>query len=427
MNKLHYNEINETLYHEVLDNGLNIFLLPKAGYQKTFVTFSTKLGSLSTKVTTKEETLDLPMGIAHFLEHKLFEQNNQDVSTIFARNQADVNAYTQYNRTTYLFSCTDNLLQNLDTLMNFVQNPQFTVEGIEKEVGIIKQEIKMYQDDPGSISYYGLIRNLFKNHPITNDILGTDETLLTINKDNLTKVHQYFYNPSNMIMFVTGNFDEETVIEHIKASTLLQQPHIINDIETYDNDLTVYKKETSVSLEVNIPTLLLGVKQAPTDPEKEDIMKKELIVSILTDIIFGKSSKFYKELLSNGLINESFGVDITFDKSFGFLLFGGETMKPLVLHERLKDMLLSLDDSDIDHKDFLRAKKQIVGEFIKSLNSLEFIASMFTKYYYYGASMFEILDVAKAITYEDVLDAKKYMKNEASYTTFTINPKKNDA
>lgn len=426
MSKTHFKELNETLYHDVLDNGLNVFLLPKKGYQKTFVTFSTNLGSLSTKVNTGDESFDLPMGIAHFLEHKLFEQNNEDVSTIFARNQADVNAFTQYNRTTYLFSCTDHLLPNIDTLLNFVQNPQFTEEGINKEVGIINQEIKMYQDDPGAVSYYGVLRQLYKDHPITNDILGNEASLLTIHKENLTKVHQYFYNPRNMIMFITGNFDYDTVIKHLNASTLMQQPRAITEYAEVDTSSGVYSKEGSASLEVNIPTLLLGIKQAPTDVKKEAIMKKELTLSILTDIVFGKSSIHYKELLTKGLINESFGTDITFEKSFGFLLFGGETTKPEELNKALRSILLNLTKKDINYDVFLRVKKQIIGGFIKSLNSLEFIANMFTKYYYYGASMFHILDVAKEITFEDVIDAINYVTNEEQYAIFTINPKKND-
>ena len=162
MNKYNYTRINEELYHEVLDNGLNVYLLPKKGFSKSYATFSTNLGSIFTTIKNKDEDIiNLPNGIAHFLEHKLFEQDNEDISSLFAKNQARVNAFTQNNRTTYLFSCTDNLKVNLDLLLKFVQSPSFTEEGVNKEKGIIEQEIKMYDDDPNTVAFMTLLKNIF--------------------------------------------------------------------------------------------------------------------------------------------------------------------------------------------------------------------------------------------------------------------------
>lgn len=427
MKKINYPKLNETLYHEVLDNGLNVFMLPKQGFQKTYVTFSTNLGSLSTNIIIKDKQIDLPMGIAHFLEHKLFEQNGKDVSSEFARNQAEVNAYTQHNRTTYLFSCTDNLIANLDILLNFVQNPDFTEEGIKKEIGIITQEIKMYEDDPGSVGYYGVIRSLFEKHPIANEILGTVETINTITKDKLELVHKYFYNPNNMIMFITGNFDQNEIIKHIKASNYIQKPRNVQEKIILCKNKDTYKQESSTTLEVNIPTYLLGIKQPPVDINKENIMKKELIYSILSDMMLGKSSKYFQDLLSKGFVNDSFGMDINFDRSFAYFLVGGETSKPDELKKYLINAFKNIENFEIVEKDFLRTKKQIIGGFIKSLNSLEAIASMFTKYYYYNCSLFDILDIAKTITIKDIEEARITLANEAKYASFTIKPKKNDA
>ena len=225
MNKYEFTRINEVLYHEELKNGLNVFLLPKKGFHKSYVTFSTKLGSIMTKIQDKENNIiDLPNGIAHFLEHKLFEQDGKDVSGSFARNQASVNAFTQNGRTTYLFSCTDKLKENIDLLINFVQNPYFTDKGIEKEKGIIGAEIKMYQDDPNTIAYMGLIRNMFTKHPVRNDILGTIDTISKIDKTILEKAHITYYNPNNMVLFVTGNFEVNDIIAEVDGVSVIELP-----------------------------------------------------------------------------------------------------------------------------------------------------------------------------------------------------------
>ncbi len=429
MNRQEFTRINEVLYHEVLDNGLNVFLLPKKGFHKSYVTFSTKLGSVMTKIEDSNGKItDLPMGIAHFLEHKLFEQDGEDISRLFSQNQANVNAFTQNTRTTYLFSCTDKLIQNIDLLINFVQNPLFTEEGIEKEKGIIESEIKMYEDDPNTVAYMSLIRNMFKKHPIRYDILGTVNTISKIDKSILERTHKTYYNPKNMLLFVTGNFEVNEIINHIKENQkgvefdCTSLPHEDISIE----DINVVKQSEKVNLEVTVPNFLLGVKQGPTNYVKENIIKKELSFSILLDLILGKSTKNYKELLSSELVNDSFGLDITLEKSYGFFLIGSETYKPKELEIRLKDILLNLDKEVLKEEDFLRIKKQIVGGFIHALNSIEYIANQFTKYYYLGASLFDILEIADSITLKDIEDTKNAFKNEKSYSTFTVYPKKND-
>ena len=372
MNKQEYPKIKETLYTEVLDNGLNIFLLPKKGFHKSFVTFSTNLGSIATKIEDNNGNLfDLPMGIAHFLEHKLFEQDNKDVSAQFAMNQGRVNAFTQNNRTTYLFSCTANLEENLKLLLNFVQYPLFTKEGIEKEKGIITQEIKMYNDDPNTVAYMDLLRNMFDNHPVRYDILGTEETIKKMNVDILRNTHQTFYNPKNMVLFITGNFDPLKLIEFIKEnqkkSTFTEQFSKVNDIPIQNN--IVAKKEKEHNLEVSIPNYLLGIKQLPTNLESENIMKKELIMAILMDLVIGKSSPNYRQLIKNGLINDSFGIDITFEETYGFFLVGSETYLPKELDTTLREIFLNLNSFIIKEKEFKRTKRHIIGGFIQALNS----------------------------------------------------------
>ena len=430
MIKQEYPKIKETLYKEVLDNGLNIFILPKKGFHKSYVTFSTNLGSITTKIKDKKNNIfDLPIGTAHFLEHKLFEQENKDISAKFAINQARVNAFTQNNRTTYMFSCTANLEENLKLLLDFVQNPSFTKEGVTKEKGIITQEIKMYNDDPNTVAYMSLLKNMFADHPVKYDILGTEETIKEINVNILKKAHQTFYNPKNMILFITGNFNSQKIIELIKENQknihFQEEYSDINNIPIQTN--IVSNKSTILNLEINIPNYLLGIKQIPTNMSTENIIKKELIMAILMDLVIGKSTSNYRHLINNGLINDSFGIDITFEKTYGFFLVGSETYFPKKLDGALKKIFLNLSSFNIEEKNFIRTKRQIIGGFIQALNSLEYIANQFTKYYYLGSSLFNILDIADSITIEDVMHATTYFTNEESYTTVTVFPKKNDA
>ena len=430
MNKQEYPKIKEVLYTEILENGLSVYLLPKEGFHKSYATFSTNLGSIATQIKdSKDNIINLPMGIAHFLEHKLFEQNNQDVSTKFAANQARVNAFTQNNRTTYMFSCTANLKKNIELLLEFVQNPLFTNEGVEKEKGIITQEIRMYQDDPNTVAYMSLLRNLYKDHPVKDDILGTEESIKAINVDVLNKAHQTFYNPNNMILFITGNFNPEELIifirENQKNIVFQKQYENVNNIPK-QNDL-IYKKELKINLEIGIPNYLLAIKQLPTNFKIENIMKKELIMAILIDLIIGKSSPNYRRLINNGLINDSFGIDITFEESYGFFLVGSETYSPKDLDKTLRNIFLNIASFEIKEEEFNRTKRQIIGGFIQALNSLEYIANQFTKYYYVGSSLFDILNVADSITINDINEAKKYLFKEETYSYVTVYPKENDA
>ena len=249
---------NDFVYSDELDNGLNVYLIPNSKFNNIYATFTTKFGGKDLLRFGGSGNNAYPAGIAHFLEHKLFEQNNKDVATLFAANQARVNASTQNNRTTYMFSCTDNLESNIELLLNFVQNPLFTEKGVEKEKGIITQEIRMYQDDPGTIAYMHLLKNMYENHPVQYDILGTEDSIKDINADILSKAHQTFYNPKNMILFVAGNFIAEELIQFIRRNqnniTFNNKCKNASIIPTQDN--IIHNKKTEINLEINIPNYL---------------------------------------------------------------------------------------------------------------------------------------------------------------------------
>ena len=422
MKKINFPSIDETLYHKVLDNGLEVYLLPKENFTKTYVTLSTPLGSNVEHYTVDGIEKTIPHGIAHFLEHKLFEKEGKDISETFALHHAQVNAYTMNKRTTYLFSCTDELETNIETLFDLVFNPSFNEEGIKKEIGIIEQEIKMYQDDPNTKIYMGLIKNMFSNHPIRNEILGSVESLSTITVDMLEDVHSAFYNPSNMILFVTGNIDLDSVITVIEQNSPdIKKRDISIDIQ--EESLEVIKPHETDQHDILIPNVLLGIKQSGTDFSKEEILKKELTYSILFDLLLGKSTKVYQSLLEKELVNDTFGLDITFEESYGYFLFGGNTTKPDEFYQEMKKILLNADSFEVDLEHYNRTKKLILGGFITALNSLEYIANQFTKFHFQGASLFDILDAARSITVEDILEASKTLTDESTYASFTMYPK----
>src|SRR3954453_11844038 len=220
MEKIEFNQIQEEIYHEKLENGLEVFILPKKGFNKTYATFTTKYGSIDNHFMPleKSEFLKVPDGIAHFLEHKLFEKEDGDVFQQFSKQGASANAFTSFTRTAYLFSSTSNVELNLDTLMDFVQEPYFSEKTVEKEKGIIGQEITMYDDNPDWRLYFGLIQNLYQNHPVKIDIAGTIESISHINKDLLYECYNTFYHPSNMLLFIVGPVDPNQFMDQVREN-----------------------------------------------------------------------------------------------------------------------------------------------------------------------------------------------------------------
>lgn len=248
MEKIVYEQLKETLYYEKLPNGLDVYVLPKQGFNKTFATFTTKYGSVDNTFVPlgKEEMIRVPDGIAHFLEHKLFEKEDHDAFQLFSKQGASANAFTSFTRTAYLFSGTSNVEQNLNTLLNFVQEPYFSEKTVEKEKGIIGQEIQMYQDNPDWRLYFGLIDSLFVKHPIKIDIAGTIESISKITKDLLYECYETFYHPSNMLLFVVGAIDPEKTMDLVRENQAKKdyknQPEIVRSFEEEPNEVNEKKK-----------------------------------------------------------------------------------------------------------------------------------------------------------------------------------------
>lgn len=425
MHKIHYDTLNETIYQDTLQNGLVVYIVPKQKYHKTYVTLSTPLGSTTRTIQTEDGMKDLPLGIAHFLEHKLFDQGDQDVSMKFAMNSAQVNAYTMNERTTYLFSCTDHLEKNVDTLLDFVYYPTFTQEGIDKEIGIIAQEISMYQDDPNASIYMGILRNMYHNHPVKEDILGTKESISTITEQLLYEVHKAAYHPSKMVLFITGNVDPNTMLTYLKTHKINNIKHRSITIRTKISDpVSLVRSHQEETMDIIIPNALFGIKLNVTSDMMKQKMRYEFLFSILSDMLVGKSTPTFISWLSKGLINDTFGMDITLEDDYGYVLFGSHTKQPDVFIEELRKLLQSLSIEQLDEAHFLRSKKQVIGHFIRALNSLEYIANQFTKYHFQGASLFDVLQIADSITFDDIKQLLPLLTNASKMTSYVLYPKK---
>ncbi|WP_214684095.1 pitrilysin family protein [Exiguobacterium sp. s155] len=400
--KLDFPNVGETLHHHVLDNGLSVYLLKKTGYEKTFATFTTKYGSIDRRFKL-EDWVEVPDGIAHFLEHKMFEKEDGDVFQQFGRQGASANAFTSFTRTAYLFGATSKISENVQTLLDFVQTPYFTKESVEKEKGIIGQEIQMYQDNPGWRLYFGLIEAMYETHPVKIDIAGTIESISKITAEDLYTCHQAFYHPSNMVLFVVGNIEPDEMFALIRdnqAAKSFETPRL-SARETVDGPTTVRLSERVIEMDVSVPKVMIGYKDVPQAGEAG--LKQELTVELLMHALFDTTAPLYTELYAEGLIDDAFSFDYTSEETFAFAALSMETSEVNAFVGRVTEALerpLQLSQETLDRK-----KRMMQGQFLKALNSPEFIANQFSRYALNDGNLFEIPTLIDAITLDELYEA----------------------
>ncbi|GGN90191.1 EF-P 5-aminopentanol modification-associated protein YfmH [Saccharibacillus kuerlensis] len=405
MERIVYEHLQETLYHEKLDNGLSVYVLPKEGFQKTYATFSTNYGSVDNRFRVAgQEEHRVPDGIAHFLEHKVFEEPEGDVFLKFSSQGASSNAFTSFDQTVYLFSATENIEENLETLVNFVQNPYFTDENVEKEKGIIGQEIQMYQDNPDWRVYYGLIEALYKVHPVHIDIAGTIESISEITKETLYTCYNTFYHPSNMLLFVVGGVDPEKVIEQVKANQATKNYGPQAEIERFFDPEPdqVAQERKELNLPVSLPKCLFGFKEPAPNVSGPELIKMDLTTEVMLDLLLGSSTPLYQKLYDEALITDGFGGDFRATSQYAFSVIGGDTRDPDLLMERIREESERLVETGFDEKAFERARKKKIGNYLRMLNSPENIAHEFTRYKFGGGDLFTVLGIYENMTLNEV-------------------------
>lgn len=406
MKQHYYDVIDETVYEHELQNGLRLFVIPKPGFQKTFVTYTTQFGSLDSrfKPLGKDEFVTVPDGVAHFLEHKLFEKEEEDLFTAFAEENAQANAFTSFDRTSYLFSATDHLENNIKRLLTMVETPYFTKETVDKEKGIIAEEIKMYQEQPGYKLMFNTLRAMYEKHPIRVDIAGSVESIYDITKDDLYLCYETFYHPSNMVLFVVGDVEPQYIVdiveEHENLRDKTNQPKIERAL--IDEPKSVNQHVVSEEMKLQSPKLMLGFKNQPLDESPEKYVQRDLEMTFFYELIFGEETEFYQELLNDDLIDETFGYQFVLEPTYSFSIITSATNHPDQLKQLLIKQLKDNKDNLTDVEAFDLLKKQFIGEFISSLNSPEYIANQYAKLYFEGVSVFDMLNIVENITLESV-------------------------
>lgn len=398
-------KVKEKLYVEKLENGLTIMIMPKKNIQKKYMIWSTNFGSLDNKFIApneKEET-SIPDGVAHFLEHKMFEQANgtNSLDTLTALG-VNANAYTSTDHTCYLFECTDNFTPAMDELMDYVQNPYFTDKNVEKEKGIIGQEIRMYQDYPSWEVYMNAIKNMYKNNPITIDIAGSIESISNINKEVLYKCYNTFYHPSNMVMAFSGDFEPDELIEEVKKRLKPTEKHgEIKRIYPEEQEQIV-QKETVKKMEVSMPIFVIGIKDSKNNKSlsSEAIVKKHIAIEILLNMLIGKSSKLYKELYEAELITGEPYVEYEFSKQYAHIAITGQSNNPREVLKRIQEEIAKMKNKDLDIEHFQRIKKMIYAGYVKEYDDVAEICRMFVADYMKGINSFEYLENYNQVTPE---------------------------
>ncbi|MGD6847640.1 EF-P 5-aminopentanol modification-associated protein YfmH [Rossellomorea aquimaris] len=428
MKKISFDQLQENLYFEKMSNGLDVYILPKKGFNKTYATFTTKYGSIDNHFVplNEEEFVKVPDGIAHFLEHKLFEKEDGDVFQQFSRQGASANAFTSFTRTAYLFSSTTNVERNLETLIDFVQDPYFTEKTVEKEKGIIGQEITMYDDNPDWRLYFGVIQNMYKNHPVKIDIAGTIESITPITKDMLYQCYNTFYHPSNMLLFVVGSVDPDQIMNQIRSNQEKKDYEKMPEIKRRfdDEPETVAEKKQVLKMNVQSPKCLVGLKAPEPHQQGKEMLRQELSMNVFLDMLFGKSSTYYSELYNDGLIDETFHYDYTQENGFGFLTVGGDTEKPDILAEKVQSLLLKAKQQSLFTEEGLeRTKKKKIGAFLRAINSPEFIANQFTRYAFNEMDLFEVVPTLESLKYDDIQTVASTIISEERFTVCQVVPK----
>lgn len=386
-------KIKEKVYIEKLKNGLTVMIIPKKDIRKKYIIWGTHYGSNDSKfvVPGENKITEVPKGVAHFLEHKMFEQengkNSLDVLTALG---VEANAYTTNNHTAYLYECTENFYEALDEFMDYVQHPYFTDENVEKEKGIIGQEIMMYDDYPDWKVYLNTLEAMYHNHPVKLDITGTIETISHIDKDILYKCYNTFYNPGNMCMVICGDFEPEKILEEVK-NRLIENVSNGEIKRIYESEEeTIVKNRVEAKMEVSIPLFTIGIKCKPSF--KEERVKRHIAIEILLNMLIGESSELYQELYKKGILLNMPSFEYEFEEDYAHILITGISRNPDELYSEFEEKVKQFKSDGLNKADFERTKKMIYGEYVKEYNDVSDIARMFLADFMKGINSFDYLE-----------------------------------
>lgn len=418
MEKIVNDILKEEVYYEKLQNGLDVYFMPKRGFMKKYAILATNYGSNDLEFVPigEDKKIRVNEGIAHFLEHKMFEQpDGGDAFDKFSKLGVNANAFTNFTMTAYLFSATENFYESLEHLIDYVQTPYFTDENVEKEKGIIAQEIKMYNDDPDWNVYFNCLKAMYVNYPARIDIAGTVDSIYKITKEELYKCYNTFYNPGNMALFVVGDLDVEKVIDVTKKSNNYKVDKLSKSIERFypEEPESVKEKEVIEKFPISMPMFNIGFKDSNVGLKGKELLRKEIVTDILVGMLFKKGSKLYEDLYMQGLINENFGAGFSSQVDYAFSIIAGDSKEPKKVKEIILDDIEKSKKEGLSKEEFERTKKKKIGSFIKCFDSINFIGNSFISYVFKDINLLDYLDVIKDITFEEVEERlKEHFKEE---------------
>ena len=400
-------KVKEKVYIEKLKNGLTVMIIPKEGVKKKYIIWGTHYGSNDSKfiVPGEKQVTEVPKGVAHFLEHKMFEQENgRNSLDVLSSLGVNANAFTTNTHTAYLYEATDNFYEALDEFMDYVQHPYFTDENVEKEKGIIGQEIMMYDDYPEWKVYLNALEAMYHSNPVKLDITGTIETISHIDKDILYKCYNTFYNPSNMCLVVCGDFKPNEILKEIEKRLIDRKAEgEIKRIYEKEEETIVNSKIES-KMEVSIPLFTLGIKCIP--PKQKEKIKTHIAIDVLLNLIIGESSNLYQELYKSGVILNMPSFEYEFTDEYAHILISGVSRNPEIFFDMINKEIDSLAVNGINEQDFERVKKMIYGEYIKEYNDVSNIARIFLTDFMKGVNSFDYIE---EITTLDIEYAKQVL------------------
>ena len=419
-------QIDEKAFTEKLDNGLEIIIIPKKNIQKKYIMFGTRFGSIDNEfiVPNTGKKVKIPDGVAHFLEHKMFEQENGKNSLdVLMALGIDANAYTTTDHTTYLFECTNHFYEGLDELMDYVQHPYFTEQNVEKEKGIIGQEITMYEDDPGWSVYLGAMDCMYKDNPIKLDIAGSIESISKIDPETLYDCYNTFYNPSNMVIVACGDFEPENLLQDIK-SRLVEKNGQGKIKRIYPKqEERINKKSIEKQMEISQPIFVIGYKDKIIKDTKE-LVKRHIAIELILNIILGESSNLYSKLYEEGKLYAVPGFDYEFSATYAHILISGQANNPGKIVDELKKEIEKVKKDGFEQEEIERIKKKIYGNYVSEYNNVSDISRMFLADWMKGINSFEYIEKFQDVDKDYVEKILKEIFNEENMIISVVKPHK---
>lgn len=406
-------------------SGLKIFIMPKENYSSSYAVFGTKYGSIDTKFkrSDSDEWITVPEGIAHFLEHKLFESEDLDAFARYAKTGASANAYTSFDKTCYLFQCSGNFEASLEILLDFVTHPYFTKETVEKEQGIIGQEITMYYDVAGWMSTFNLLRCLYKNHPVRIDIAGTVESIAQITDKLLYDCYNTFYNLNNMCLAVVGDVTPEQVLG--VCDKMLEKAEPLSIERSFEDEpREIACSYAEYNLAMSMPVFSFGYKEECKELTQD--LRKMIEVNILLEILAGDTSELYNKMFDNGLINTSFSKEYFTGFGYEAIMFDGESVNPQAVADEIKKAVASLKANGIEDNQFENARRSLYGREIMEYNDIDSIANAVISAHFNGYSVFDAMEIYKSVTKEDIEKRLENMMMEEYSALSVVKNKENE-